>query len=372
MDPRTTKLANLLVNYSCGVKKGEKLLVESIGFDALDLVHEIVHAATQAGGLVFLNIRHDRLTRRLLHDADEEQIKAQAKYDLFRMKDMNCYIGVRCASNTMELSDVPSEKLRLFAKHYNDPVHMKVRVPKTRWVVLRWPNESMAQNAHQPLHVFEDFYYNVCTLDYARMSRAMDPLKELMDSTDRVEIKAPGTDLSFSIKGLSSVKCDGKVNIPDGELFTAPVKDSINGTVRFNAAALFEGTVFDQIDLKFKNGKVVEAEAGVQTDRLNAILDRDAGARYVGEFSLGFNPYVQQPMLDALFDEKIAGSLHMALGNAYDDCFNGNRSAIHWDLVHIQRPESGGGEIRFDGKLVRKDGLLVPKELKGLNPDKLK
>jgi aminopeptidase len=372
VDSRITKLADLLVNYSCGVKKGEKVLVELFGFDALDLLHEVEHAAVKNGAHVFYNIRHDRLQRRFLLNASEEQIRAQAKYDLYRMRDMDCYIGIRGSSNSMEMSDVPSSQLKLWSKHYATPVHFKTRVPKTRWVVLRWPNDSMAQNARKPLHVFEDFYFNVCTLDYRKMSKAMDPLKELMDKTDRVQIKAPKTDLSFSIAGLKAIKCDGHLNIPDGEIYTAPVKNSIDGTICFNTAALFEGTVFDTIDLRFKNGKIVEAKSGKQSDKLNAILDRDAGSRYVGEFALGFNPYVTDAMLDALFDEKIAGSLHMAMGNSYDDCFNGNRSSIHWDLVHIQRPSHGGGEIYFDGKLIRRDGLFVPKELQGLNPDKLK
>lgn len=371
MDSRITKLADLLVNYSCAVKKGEKVLVECMGFDPLNLVHEVTHMATQAGGMVFTNFRHDRITRRFLLDAGEEQIKAQAKYDLYRMKDMDCYIGVRGTPNTMEMGDVPAAALKLYNKYYNDPVHMKTRVPKTRWVVLRWPNDAMAQNAKQSLFAFEDFYFNVCTLNYAKMSKAMDPLKARMEATDRVEIKAPGTDLSFSIRGLPAIKCDGHVNIPDGELYTAPVRDSINGTIRFNTASFFEGTVFDSVDLRFKNGKVIEASAGALSEKLNAILDRDSGSRYVGEFALGFNPYVTDAMLDTLFDEKIAGSLHMALGNAYDDCFNGNHSSIHWDLVHNQRPEKGGGEIYFNGKLVRKDGLFTIRELAGLNPDRL-
>jgi aminopeptidase len=371
VDPRNRELAELLVNYSCAVKRGEKLLVESVGFDPLELIHEIVHVASKAGAHVFTNFRHETLQRRFLLDATEEQIKAQAKYDLYRMRDMNCFIGIRAGSNTMELGDVPPEKQQLWTKHYVTPVHFKTRVEKTRWVVLRFPNDAMAQNAHKPLHAFQDFYYDVCTLDYRKMSKAMDPLKRLMEATDRVEIKAPKTDLTFSIKGLPAVKCDGRLNIPDGECFTAPVRNSINGTICFNAAALFEGIVFDEIVLGFRNGKVVEADAGAQTEKLEAILDRDRGARYVGEFALGFNPYVTEPMLDALFDEKIAGSLHMALGNAYDDCDNKNRSSIHWDLVHIQRPEKGGGEIRFDGKLIRKDGEFVPRALQGLNPDRL-
>lgn len=372
MDPRVTKLADQLVNYSCAVKKGERLLVECFGFDALPLVHEITRLSTKAGGILFTNIRHDRITRQFLHAAEEEQIKAQARYDLIRMKEMQCYIGVRGIPNTMEMGDVPVEKLRLWNKHYNEPVHMKTRVPKTRWVVLRWPNDSMAQNARKPLYAFEDFYFDVCTLDYAKMSRAMDPLKSMMESTDQVQLTAPGTDLTFSIQGLPAIKCDGHVNIPDGELFTAPVRKSVNGTIRFNTRSLFEGTVFENITLSFKHGKITQAEAGPNTERLNAILDRDTGARFLGEFSLGFNPYIEDAMLDTLFDEKIAGSLHLAIGNSYDECPNGNKSSIHWDNVLIQRPEYGGGEVLFDGKVIRKDGVFVPKELKGLNPDKLK
>ncbi|MBN1417855.1 MAG: aminopeptidase [Planctomycetes bacterium] len=372
VDPRITKLASMLVKYSCGVKKGDKILVESIGFDPFPLMHEITVAATRAGGIVYTNIRHDRHLRALLREANEEQIKAQAKYDLYRMKDMQCYIGVRGTPNTMELSDVPSEKLKMWNRYYNDPVHMKIRVPHTRWVVLRWPNDAMAQNARKALHPFEDFYFDVCTLDYGKMSKAMDPLKKLMQSTDRVRVTGPGTDLSFSIKRMPAIKCDGHLNIPDGEIFTAPVKASVNGTIRFNTRTLFEGTIYEGISLTFRNGKVIEAEAGSNTKRLNAILDRDAGARYLGEFAFGVNPYIRDAMLDTLFDEKISGSIHFALGNSYDEAPNGNKSSIHWDIVLIQRRDSGGGEIRFDGKVIRKDGLFLPATLKGLNPDRLK
>jgi len=372
MDPRTTKLANVLVNYSCKVKKGDKLLVEMNGFEPVDLAAEIVRIATKKGAYVFYNFRHDTLHRALLMNANEDQIKAQKKYPLFQMKDMDCYIGVRAGDNIAETSDVPSIKTGFYAKHYGTPVHMKVRVPKTRWVVLRYPNNSMAQNARKPLSVFEDFYYDVCTMDYAKMSRAMNPLAKLMNKTDQVHIKAPGTNLSFSIKELISIKCDGEVNIPDGECFTAPVKDSVEGTVCFNAGSLLEGTAFEAINLTFKNGKVIKAESGANTKKLNEILDRDKGSRYVGEFALGFNPFITAPMLDILFDEKIAGSFHMALGNAYDECRNGNVSALHWDLVQIQTPKWGGGEIWFDGKLIRKNGKFVPKSLQGLNPENLK
>jgi aminopeptidase len=279
---------------------------------------------------------------------------------------------VRAAENIAEMSDVATQKTKWYAKHFGIPVHLKVRVPNTRWVVLRYPNHSMAQSAKMPSASFADFYYDVCTMDYSRMSRATNPLKKLMDRTDRVHIKAPGTDLEFSIKGLQSVKCDGHLNIPDGECFTAPVRTSLNGTVRFNAGSLQDGTTFGTIDLTFRRGKAVKAESGANTKKLNAILDRDTGARYVGEFALGFNPFINTPMLDILFDEKIAGSFHMALGNAYDECDNGNHSSLHWDLIQIQTPKMGGGEIWFDGKLIRKNGKFIPRSLQGLNPEKLR
>ena len=362
----------MLVNYSCGVKKGDKLLIQISGFEPLDLGAELVRVATKKGAFVFCDFRHDTVHRAFLKTADEDQIKAQKKYALYQMKDMDCFIGIRAAANIAELSDVPSEKSMLYAKHYGIPVHMKVRVPNTRWVVLRYPNNAMAQSAKMPLSAFADFYYDVCTMDYLKMSRATNPLVRLMDKTDRVEIKAPGTDLRFSIKGLKSVKCDGKLNIPDGECFTAPVRDSVEGTVRFNAGSLLEGVMYNDIDLEFKKGKVVKATSGPNTMKMNAVLDRDGGSRHVGEFALGFNPFITTPMHDILFDEKIAGSFHMALGNAYDECNNGNKSSLHWDLVQIQTPKMGGGEIWFDGKLIRKNGKFIPKSLQDLNPENLK
>lgn len=372
VDPRVSQLADVLVNYSCAVKKGEKLLIEVTGFEPLGLVDEVVRLATRKGAFVFYEFRSDTLLRTLLRHADLQQIKAQAKYPLYQMKDMDCYIGVRGATNIAELADVPGQKNRWYSLHYRQPVHMKTRVPNTRWVVMRWPNASMAQSARMPLAAFEDFYFDVCTLDYAKMSRAMNSLKRLVDLTDRVQIKAPDTDLRFSVKGMPGIKCDGKMNIPDGELFTAPVRESVEGTILFNAGSLQDGVVYGNIRLTFRRGKIVKAEAGSETKALNDVLDRDPGARYVGEFSLGFNPFVTRPILDILFDEKIAGSLHMAMGNAYDECNNGNKSSLHWDMIQIQTPERGGGEIWFDGKLIRNNGRFIPKVLRSLNPENLK
>jgi aminopeptidase len=241
------------------------------------------------------------------------------------------------------------------------------RVGRTKWVVLRWPSGAMAQQARMSTEAFEDFYFKVCTLDYRRMAPGMKALAELMRRTDRVHIKGPGTDLRFSIRGIGARECGGLRNIPDGEVFSCPVRDSVEGRIQYNAPTVYLGSSFDNIRLVFRKGRVVEA-TGSDTPRLNEILDSDAGARYVGEFALGFNPHILQPMRDILFDEKIAGSFHFTPGQAYEGVGNGNHSQVHWDLVCIQRPEFGGGEIWFDGELVRKDGLFVPKALQKLNP----
>jgi aminopeptidase len=371
MEPRNRTLAETLVGYSLDLRPGENLLVEANGLDARDLLKEIVTSALGRGANVYTNLHDDGILRRILLSGSDEQIGALVRFDLERMKAMQAYIAIRGSDNVAELGDVPPAKLRAYQQRVLKPIHTDVRVPKTRWCVLRYPNAAMAQLAGTSREAFADFYFNVCTLDYARMSRAMDPLSALMSKTDRVEIRAPGTDLRFSIRGIPNVKCDGKVNIPDGELFTAPVRDSVNGVIRYNCASLYEGTIYRSIELTFEAGKVVRAECASDPEKLNAVLDRDEGARYLGEFSLGFNPYITSPILDTLFDEKIDGSIHTALGNAYETADNGNRSSVHWDLVLSQRPEVGGGEIVFDGRVIRRDGRFVVPELEGLNPENL-
>jgi aminopeptidase len=285
------------------------------------------------------------------------------------MKKVEAYIAVRGSLNANENADVPAEQMALYSR-ITRPV-LNQRVDKTRWCVLRWPSPSMAQGAGMSTEAFEQLYFDVCTMDYRKMARAMAPLQQRMKKADRVQIKGPGTDLSFSIKGIGAKMCKGDRNIPDGEVFSCPVKTSINGSIQFNTPTLYSGTKFENVRLVFKEGRVVEASSN-NTRRLNEILDTDPGARYTGEFSLGFNPWILSPMCDILFDEKIAGSLHLTPGQAYKECDNGNRSAVHWDMVLIQRPDWGGGEIWFDGELIRKNGLFVTRDLKPLNPTNLR
>ena len=369
-DERITKLAKNLINYSCALKKGEKVLIEAKGIDYM-LVNALVKETYKAGGFPFVEIYDNRVTRELLFGLTEEHAKLRAEFDKARMEKMDAYIGIRGGENCNELSDVPEENLKIESEFYSHPVHHEIRVKKTKWVVLRYPNQGMAQQAGMSTDAFEDFYFKVCNLDYSKMDRAMDALKARLDKADKVRLTAKNTDITFSIKGIGSKKCSGERNIPDGEIYTAPVKDSVNGTITFNAPSVENGFKFENVSLTFKDGKIINATAN-DTEKLNAILNTDEGARYVGEFAFGVNPYIIKPMGDILFDEKISGSIHFTPGCCYDDCYNGNVSAIHWDLVLIQTKEYGGGEIYLDGELIRKDGLFIPEDLLCLNPENLK
>ena len=365
--PRFSQLAQGLTGFSTNLKKGEKVLIDA--FDVPDaMVVALVRAARERGALPFVQLHRARSSRELALGAEEAQYAALSEVELMRMGQMQAYIALRGSDNIFEAADVPSARVQLVSRLMKPVIDH--RVNQTKWVVLRWPTPAMAQQATMSTEAFEDFYFRVCTLDYARMRPGMKALSELMARTDQVRVTGPGTDLRFSIKGIGAKECGGQYNIPDGEVFSCPVKESVEGVIQYNAPPVYLGASFDNIRLVFKKGKIVEATSN-NTKKLNQILDSDPGARYVGEFAIGFNPHIQQPMRDILFDEKIAGSFHFTPGQAYADCGNGNKSQAHWDMGCIQRPEYGGGEIRFDGKVIRKDGHFVPKSLHKLNPEYL-
>jgi aminopeptidase len=373
VDPRFTQLAEVLVRHSARVKPGDKVFIEAFDIPQ-DFTVVLINTIAKAKGIPIVSTYQQQVQRALYCNASDEQMKLIGQIERKRMEAVDCYMGIRGSHNIAEMSDVPKDKMTLYEKYWWTPVHQEVRVPKTHWVVLRWPHSAMAQAAGMSTEAFEDFYFRVCAaVDYKAMEKAMRPLGDLMRKTDRVQIKGPGTDLQFSIKNIGAVGCFGQRNIPDGELFTCPVRDSVNGHIQFNCETLYRGTIFNNIRLEFKNGKVVgaTADSAANTKKVNEILDADEGARYIGEWSLAFNPHILRPMKDILFDEKIAGSFHLTPGQAYEEADNGKRSQVHWDMVCIQRKDYGGGEIWFDGKLVRKDGLFVMPKLKALNPDQL-
>jgi len=364
MDPRYPKLARQLIRHSIALKKGERILI-----DLVDTPDEMAAALIREAGAVkalpFLRLGHSRLSREMALAASAAQMEVTAEVDLYQMERMDAYLSIRGSGNILEMSDIPSdiqamvgEKMRPVLNH---------RVNKTRWVVLRWPNGAMAQQAGMSTAAFENFYFRVCLLDYQALRPAMEVLRDMMNEAKDVHITGPGTDLRFSLDGLQAIPCFGTHNIPDGEVFSSPVRDSVNGRITYNAPTLYRGTAFDNIRLEFKKGKIVKATAN-NTKALNDILDSDEGARYIGEFALGCNPAILNPMRDILFDEKIAGSFHFTPGQSYEGIVdNGNRSQVHWDMVCIQRPEYGGGEIHFDKKLIRKDGKFIARALAPLN-----
>ena len=369
MDQRIQTLAYNLVNYSTSLKKGEKILIEVFD-NAYPLAIALIEEVYKKGAIPFLNLKNNKLQRSLLKGASEEQLSLAGDYESFLMSKMDAYIGIRASNNISELSDVPIDKMNLYQNFWAKKVHTDLRVKNTKWCVMRYPNESMAQLANMSTETFENFYFNVCNLDYAKMAKAMLPLINLMNKTDKVRITGPNTDLTFSIKNISAVPCSGLRNIPDGEVYTAPVKNSVNGYISYNTPSVYQGTIFENVYFEFKDGKIIKTTAN-ETEKLNSILDTDEGARYIGEFALGINPYIEKPMKDILFDEKIKGSFHFTPGSCYESASNGNQSAIHWDLVFIQTKEYGGGEIFFDDVLIRKDGVFVIPELACLNPEQL-
>ena len=362
-DKRNKILAKQLLNYSLEMQKGEILYLEIKGKETLELGKDIIRFATEMGVTPFWYYNDESLLRQWVRYADDDQFKVQADLHLELMKKADAYIGLRGSDNPYDMADIPTEQLDKQNTIFYKPVHLEERVKRTRWVVLRYPNNAMAQLAETSQESFEKFYYDVCCADYAKMSKAQDGLKALMEETDKVRLVAPGTDLTFSIKGIDVVKCDGQRNIPDGEVYTAPVRDSANGTIKYNTPSLYQGNLYNDITFTFENGKIINATCSGDNKKLNKILDSDEGSRYIGEFAIGVNPFILHPMKDTLFDEKIAGSFHFTPGQCYDEAPNGNQSTIHWDLVLIQRPDYGGGEIWFDDKLIRKDGVFTDQKM---------
>jgi len=360
IDNRIRKMARQLIRCSVNLKKGEKILLDISDY-ADDFAQTLIKEVYAVEGIPFVNLESSKIKRQILMGANQKQMDMYLEYELKRMKDMDAYIAVRKSYNISELSDVPKDKMAFLNKFFGK-LHLEERVRNTKWCVLSYPTESLAQQAKMSTEAFEDYYFKICGLDYEKLSIAMEPLKNMMDKINNVRIISLNTDLSFSLEGRLSVKCDGHANIPDGEVCTTPVKNSVNGTITYNVPSNNDGFIFTDISFTFENGKIVKATSN-DTERLNKILDVDEGARYVGEFAIGVNPFVNRYIINTLFDEKMAGSIHFTPGDG-----EGNESSIHWDIIQGQTKEFGGGEIWFDGRLIRKDGIFIVEELKGLNP----
>lgn len=364
------KLSEKILNHSVKLNPKEHILIEIIGEESKALGEELIKQAEEMGAYPHFNLIDKKVLREFLMNSSIKQIKKYGQNDLYRMKNMSAYVGINSQTEKSILEDVPNEKMELYNQYYMKPVHLEERVKNTKWCILRYPTKYMASKSNMSLKEFKEFYFKVCNLDYKNMSNRMDILKNMLSNTDKVHIVGEGTDLNFSVKGINAEKYDGTYNLPDGEVATAPIKESVNGYITYNTKTIYNGIEFENIRFEFKDGKIIKATSN-KTKELNEILDTDEGARYIGEFAIGLNPYIKEPTGDTLFDEKIMGSFHFTPGQALEESDNGNKSAIHWDIVNIQTPEYGGGEIYFDDILIRKDGKFVLLDLAGLNPENL-
>lgn len=363
-------IAKNIIDNSITLDKGENILIELYGINGKPLAETTMRYAASIGANVFFNIIDYDLIKVILNSANEDYMKSYAKFDLERMKKMNAYLAIKSPDNPDILKNVKPENMMLYNKLYTLPVHIEERAKNTKWCLINYPNEYMAKRSNMSLDEYTSLYYKVCTLDYNKLSSAMDNLISLMKKTDKVKIIGIGTDIEFSIKDIKVEKYFGTYNLPDGEVATAPVKNSLNGYITYNTESVYNGIVFENIKLIFKDGKIIDCDCN-NKEALENILNTDEGARYVGEFALGLNPYITHTMSDVLFDEKVYGSFHLTPGTSMEEFDNTNRSAIHWDLVCIQTPEYGGGEIYFDDILIRKDGKFVLPELQCLNKENL-
>ncbi len=366
-DPRIKKFAEILVDYSTRVKKGDVVLINAAGLEALPLVKELYALCLQRGAAyVEYNFTIQEIDRVFYNSANKQQLDYFPQHKLDFYKTVTAYIGISAGNNSMVMANASQEAVVKYSKLTRPLVDQRVK--HTRWCVTRYPTHAAAQEARMSLDEYEDYLFSACCIDWKAESKKQEKLKKLIDRTKKVRILAPDTDLHFSIDGLPGIKCDGRLNMPDGEVFTAPVKTSVQGHISYNCPSIYQGKEYNGVRFEFCDGKIIKATAdGGMSQALNKILDADEGARYIGEFAIGVNPGIRQPMRNILFDEKIFGSIHFTPGQAYDECDNGNRSSVHWDLVRIL----ADGEIQFDDVVIQKNGRFVHKDLLELNPDSL-
>ena len=367
MEEMIKKLANTIVNYSLNIKEDEKVLITYQSVEARDLVKELIDAINLRGGIVFTNYIDPIISNTLKESTNSKRITLIKDYGQFELDHFDSFINIKYNFNDYESSKIPNA-IRDEINEATYDIHNK-KVNERKWVLLNYPSVVDSFKAKMKYDDFCNYAFKVMTLDYSKMMIDIEPLKKLMEKTNKVRITGDGTDITFSIKGMPVIPCVGECNIPDGEIFTCPIKKSVNGVITYNTSSTYNGEVFKNIRLEIEDGKIINASCSEEdiNDKLNKIFDTDKGSRYIGEFSLGLNPEILNPMGDILYDEKIIGSIHFTPGAAYKECYNGNDSNVHWDLVLIQRKEYGGGELYFDDKLIRKDGLFVLDELKNLN-----
>ena len=371
-DPRLDELAHIIVNHSLRLQPGELFEINA-ALPAKPLIKALMREAHAIGAVPYVKLEDDELVRLSFGFIDPDRperaldaIRRELRWENAYWDELAAHVDIGVDENDAELSAVDARARTLY-RDAKRALRERI-INDRRWVYLHWPTMADAQKAGMCYDDFFTFFLSAALADYAAMAREITPLVQLMEQTDEVRIVCPGTDVRFSIAGIPAVPCCGTCNIPDGEVYTAPVRDSVEGYIQYNTPAMRYGHKFANPRLRFEKGRIVEASCDGDSRAFNDMLDADEGARYIGEFALGVNNAIGRAIGNTLYDEKIGGSFHLTPGASYENAFNGNRSQLHLDLVCIQTPAYGGGEIYFDNTLVRKDGLFTLDALHALNP----
>lgn len=363
MDPRVDKVAEVMVNYSVAVKPNDLVLIRVLDPQAEPLALEVQKHVLKAGGNPTFLMAPSRATEVFFKYASDEQLEWLNPMQKWLWEKADVMITLIADANTKELTNVDPARLSRAQKARApiSKIFMKRQATgELRWTLTQHPTQSAAQDAEMSLSEYEDFVYGACMVHlkdpaahWRKVSQEQERLVNWLAGKDKVHVKGENIDLALSVKGRKFINADGKKNFPDGEIFTGPVEDSVNGWARFTYPAIYNGREVDGVELTFKNGKVVKATATKGEDFLNAILNTDAGARYLGEFAIGTNVGVKQFTRNILFDEKMGGTMHMAVGAGYPDTGAKNESAVHWDMICDMR---SGAEIHVDGELFYRNG----------------
>ena len=362
---------NIIIDHSCKIRKDDIVIIEVIDIPG-DHLLPLLKKLTDRGALPIVNLKNQNIMHHFALNAMEKHYELLADLELEQMKRADCFIGLRNIQNPYDFSDIPDDKYDVILKKFIEPVHYNYRNKRLKWLYFRYPSQAMAQNAGMNFCQFAEYYFKAVNINYDILNELIEPLEKILLRTDNIKIMGPETDLEFSIKNMNIVKDLGAHNLPDGEIATAPLKNSINGIIKFNIDSIFQGSMFSDIKLEFLDGRIMKAESTKNNNKLQNLINTDEGARYIGEFAFGLNPFIDVPIKDILFDEKMYGSFHFAIGNSYPKANNGNRSAIHWDLIQNQKKEYGGGKIFLNGKLIMEDGLFVFQGSEKLKPQNLK
>jgi len=350
-DPRTAKLADILINYSLKVRRGERVLISASSELAKPLVLEVYKKVLKAGGHPSVNIAFEEMATIYYSMAAKEQLLDFPKAKLIEAKNADCVVNIRAAVNKKALSNIDPQAISMRSKVLM-PIQEEI-VNRKRWVLCNFPTNALAQETDMSLDEYEDFLYGATNINWDKVKKEEMKLKRVLDKGEVVRIVGRDTDLTISIKGRKAIPCYGERNMPDGEVFLSPIENSAEGEIYYDLPAIYQGKEVLGIRLRFKQGKVVDASAEKNEKFLIAMLDTDKGARYLGELGIGTNYGIKHFSKDILFDEKIGGTVHLAVGRSYKDAGGKNESAIHWDMIKDLR---NGGTIYVDGRLIQKNG----------------